>query len=78
MKQITDLSKFKDKKKYQKVVEDLDKILHIFALTQKSLSFYKCYKNVQEVISIVETNKTLMELYVKKYSKELEKINAED
>lgn len=78
MKQVSDLGKFKNKKKYEKVVEDIDKILHILNLTQKSLSFYRSYKTVQEIISIVETNKTLLDLHLKKYTKELCSINGED
>ena len=72
------LQKHKDKKKYKKVLEDIDNILKIISLSQKSFSFYKQYISVQEMISVLETNKTLLELHRKKYEGELEKISKAD
>lgn len=70
--EITDLKGFKKEKKYKKIVSDIDSILLIFSLTQRSLAFFKEYVVVQEIISIIETNKTLLELHRKKYLNELE------
>lgn len=68
------LESFKVKKKYKKFIEDIDAILKVVSLSQKSLSFYKQYVPVQEMISVLETNKTLLELHRKKYESKLEEI----
>ncbi len=64
----------KNKKKFTKVIEDIDSILRVISLTQKSLSYFKQYLTVQEIVSVLETNKTLLELYRKKYGDKLEEI----
>lgn len=68
MSKLINLKDYKNKKKMDKIVSDIDKIVNIFTLTQKSLSFFKTYAVVQEVISIIETNKSLLLLHKKKYS----------
>lgn len=65
--EVTDLKGFKKEKKYKKIVSDIDSILLIFNLTQRSLAFFKEYVVVQELVSIIETNKTLLEIHKKKY-----------
>lgn len=72
---ITNLSDHKNKKKYEKIVRDLSAILKVLSLTQQGLAHFKAYVAVQEVISVLETNKTLLDLQLKKYEKELKKIN---
>jgi hypothetical protein len=74
MKNITSIDDFKNKKKYKKVIEDIDSILRVITLAQKSLSYFKQYLTVQEIISVLETNKTLLELYRKTYGDKLEEI----
>lgn len=69
------ISNYKNKKKYKKVLEDIDDILNVIKLSQKSLSFFKQYLPVQEMVSVLETNKILLELHRKKYESELEKIS---
>lgn len=72
------LTEHKNKKKFKKIVEDIDSILRVISLTQKSLSFYKQYIPVQEMISILATNSTLLELYRKSYADKLEELNKND
>jgi hypothetical protein len=74
MSDISNIKDFKNKKKYTKVIEDIDNILKVFSLTQKSLSFFKQYIAVQELVSIIETQKTLLEMQRKKYNEALENI----
>ena len=74
MKNITSIDDFKNKKKYKKVIEDIDSILRVITLAQKSLSYFKQSLTVQEIISVLETNKTLLELYRKTYGDKLEEI----
>jgi peroxiredoxin family protein len=72
MSKITDLQDVKNKKKYKQIVEDINAILRVLDLTQRSLIHYKKYRNVQEIISSCETNMTLLDIHKKKYEKELE------
>ena len=72
MTNITSFDKYKSKKKLKKIVEDIDSILHVISLTQKSLSYYKQYIPVQEMVSVLATNSTLLELYRKTYADKLE------
>lgn len=76
MAEVINLKKRKDNKKYKRYIEDIDQILHILATSQQALSFFKQYSAAQEIISVIETNKTFLELSRNKYEKELSK-NAE-
>jgi hypothetical protein len=71
---IYSIDDHKSKKIYQRLIEDIDKILHVISLTQKSLSHFKQYIPVQKIISILETNKTLLEIHRNNNEDELEKI----
>lgn len=72
------MKEHKQKKKYAKMISEIDDILKVISLSQKSLSFYNKYMPVQEMISVLETNKILLELHRKKYESELEKITQKD
>lgn len=78
MKKIYNLKNYKKIKVLEKIIEDIDKILHVISLTQQSLSFFKQYIPVQKLVSIMETQKTLLELHRKKNASELEKIKEPD
>lgn len=71
---IISLSDHKNKKKIKKYIEDIDNVLKIISLSQKGLSLYKQFNTVQEMISVMEINKTLLELHRKKYESKLEEI----
>jgi hypothetical protein len=73
MSKVISLSSVKNKKKYKKYIEDIDDILKVLSTSQKALSFFKHYITVQEIISVIETNKTFLELNRNKYEKELSK-----
>ncbi len=68
------LSDVKNKKKVLKYLEDINNILKVILLSQKSLTHFKQYTPVQEMISVLETNKVLLELHKKKYETKLEEI----
>lgn len=74
MNKTTDLKLFKSKKKNEKIVSDISEILKVLTLTQKALSIFKHYVSIQEIISVIATNCTLLELQQKKYEKELQNI----
>ena len=73
MTKIIELKGKKTEKLNTKIIEDIDKILHILSTSQQALSFYKQFVPVHELISVMETNKTLFELHRKRYAEELEK-----
>jgi len=73
---IIDLLSFKKKKQEEKeqvlnnkIIEDINNILLILEKSQQALMFFKKYKPVQEIISIMETNRTLFTLSKKKHEK---------
>lgn len=68
---IINLQDVKDNKKYKKIVKDIEAILKIINLAQKGLSHYKEYVTAIELISIMETNKTMLEIHKKKYETKL-------
>lgn len=78
MKKISSIDDYKKKKLHNKLIEDIDKILHVISLAQQSLSFFKQYIPVQKLISMMETQKTLLEIHRKKNETELEKIKEAD
>ena len=63
----TNLSKYKTKKKYEKIISDIDQIINIFSLTQRSLKFFRTYTVVQEVVALIESNKVYLEMTKNKY-----------
>lgn len=75
--EVTKLKDFKQIKKLKRYIEDINKITHIMSTAQKALSFFKQYSVTQETISVMETNKSFLELYLKKYEKELAEITGE-
>ena len=66
---VTSLKDVKNLKRAKKLMEDLDKTIHIMNLSLQSLSFFKKYVPVQEVISSLQTNKTLLEIHCTKLKK---------
>lgn len=71
---ISSISDHKNKKLYEKVIKDISQILQILSLAQRGLSIFKSYITVQEIISVIATNITLLELQQKKYINELQTI----
>lgn len=63
----------KDYKLAKLVVKDLEKILKVINLTIQGLSFYKKYSSVSQIISTLQTHKTLIEISYNKYKEILEK-----
>lgn len=74
MDDITNLKDFKNVRLIKRYLEDINRITHILTTTQKALSFFKQYIQVQEIVSVIETNKVFLDLNRKKYEKELEKL----
>lgn len=76
-KEITSLSDHKNKKLAKRLVSDIDAILKVLSLTQRGLAHFKQYIPVQEIISTIQTNVTLLEVHRNKYAKALEDATKE-
>lgn len=61
--------KTKDQKLAKIIFEDLEVVLKTLNLTIDALSHYKKYIPVMEVMSSVQTNRTLIEIQLAKYKK---------
>jgi hypothetical protein len=77
MSNIDELKRHKQKKKYERIISDIPQIIRVLALTQRTLSVFKMYAAVHEIISILETNKTLLEAQLRYNQAELKKIMGE-
>lgn len=77
LSQTTSLNDHKNKKIYKKIIKDIESILQVLTLTQKGLTLFKSYITVQEIISVVNTNITLLDLKRKDYEKKLKAITEQ-
>lgn len=75
---MTNLKEYKLRRKYEKVVSDIDAILLVFDLTSRGLAHFKNYVAVQELISVLATNATILQMQQRKMQKELEKMKGEE
>ena len=63
-------------KKYEKFLVDIESMLKVISLAQRGLSNFKQYIPAQQLISAMETQKTLLELHAKEAKSKLEAIKA--
>lgn len=84
MDNLINLGNFKKNKekekvleKSEKVIEDLKIILYIIDLTINGLSHFNKYVFVTECVSVLQSNKVLLEIHLNKYKKAVEKIKEE-
>ena len=84
MENLISLDKFKKSKekeklleKSEKIVEELKIILYIMELTINGLSHFSKYVFVTECISVLQSNKILLEIHLNKYIKAIDKIKEE-
>lgn len=68
----------KNKKIYEKVIRDLTAILQVLTLAQRGLTLFKHYVFAQEIISVIATNVTLIDLKLKDYEKKLKVIKDKE
>ena len=74
----TNLTKYKQIKKLNRVITDLTEIQKLLSLAQHGFSTYKKYNPVREVITSITENKILIDLSLKKFKKSLENLNADE
>lgn len=66
---IKSIKRHKDQKLAKKIKEDLEMVQKTLNLTLDALGHYKKYIPVMEVISCVQTNRTLIDIFIKKHDK---------
>lgn len=81
---IFDFEKFKADKekektlqKAEKIVEELKMVLHIMTLAVEGLSHFNKYVFVNECVSVIHSNKVLLEVHLAKYQRAIDKIKEE-
>ena len=74
MTNVTKLQDVKDKKKLKIIAEDLETMVKICNMTLKAFSHYKRYLPTQEIINVISSNKTLLEIHLNKTKKNIEKL----
>lgn len=72
---MTNLSEYKNKKKSQIVLRELEEILKLFIETKKSLEIYGKYIPAKDVYISIMDNEAKVLLHIKKYKKLLEEEN---
>lgn len=84
MDNLIDLSEIKKSKeklklleKSEKVVEELKMILYIIELAINGLSYFNKYVYVTECVSVLQSNKVLLQIHLSKYQKAIDKIKEE-
>jgi len=63
MNKITTIKSHKDKKVVSKITQDLTIILKVFRLAEQALEFYKHYDSVSKVLTVIKTQKALLEIH---------------
>lgn len=84
MDNLVNLGKFKKDKekvkileKSEKIIEEMKIILYIMELAINGLSHFNKYVFVTECVSVLQSNKILLEIHLNKYIKAVEKIKEE-
>lgn len=64
---VVNIKDFKKRKKIKKIIDDLKIIIKVYNLTINALKSHASYTTVMETISVLQGNKTLLEIHLKKY-----------
>lgn len=71
---VTNLQDVKDLKKLEIIAKDLEDLVRIYNMCLQVFGHYKKYLPCQETISVVQSNKTLIEIHLNKTKKNIEKL----
>ncbi len=71
---LTNLTKYKTIKKYDKINSDISNILIVLNLSKEALKHFRSYVAVQEIISILQTNMNILKMQQVKFRKELDEL----
>lgn len=84
MSNLINLDKYKKNKKNEKileksekVIEELKIILYIVELAISGLGHFNKYVFVTECVSVLQSNKLLLEIHLRKYNKAIDKIKED-
>lgn len=66
---MINLNEFKNKKKYELILSDLTNIVNNITSSIESLKDYNKYISVCEIISVLHTNRTILEIQINKYKR---------
>ncbi len=69
---ILNLHQHKKNKQYKLLIEEIDTICKVITLAQEGLKYFKHHIIAQETISMLQTNKSLLEIKRKKYVNQME------
>lgn len=69
---VVDLKQHKKTKQWKLLLEEMDSILKLFTLAQEGLKHFRHHILAQETISMLQTNKSLLEMKRKKYVDQME------
>lgn len=67
---VTSLLGHKKKKQYTHIISEINAITQVLSLAQEGLKHFKHFTAVQEVISVIETNKILLVMQKRKYEQQ--------
>lgn len=62
-----DIKRYKAKKKYKKLVQDLKDIEKVLDLTTKAIKLYKHYVVVDEILQVIKINQVVIKQNIDKY-----------
>lgn len=66
---VEDIGSFKAKKKAKLIAKELEQVVKIINLTIDGLSHFTKYMTVMETISVLQNNKTLIEIHLAKFKR---------
>ena len=75
---MTNLSDYKDRKRAEHIVEELEAVLVIIRLTMKGLKLFKYYSPVQDILSQMRDSKTILEIHLNNHKQMLVEKESKD
>lgn len=72
MDSMIKIDEYKQYKRAKILVSDLEKIIRIINLSISALHHFSKYAPVNQIISTLQTNKTILEIHLNKYKKIVE------
>ena len=70
---LTNLSDYKDKKRVEFIIEELEAVLAIIRLAMKGLKLFKYYSPVQDILNQMRDSKTILEIHLNNHKQMLVK-----
>lgn len=71
MTKIINIGEVKEDRINKKILQDINAIILVLETSQQALSFFKKYKPIQEIISVIHTNLTLFKIKKSQHEKQI-------